>query len=93
MADCPDLHTIVVVEDQLPELQARPRQAILDIASFTGVGGENTDVLAHLTGFVMGALVGVLHAAWRVPRGRVAQFVAGVAALVVIAGAWAYAVA
>ena len=62
------------------------------LLAFTGVGGENTDVLAHLTGFVMGAIVGVLHAAWRVPRGPVAQFVAGVAALVVVAAAWASAV-
>ena len=61
------------------------------LLAFTGVGGENTDVLAHLTGFVMGALVGVLHAAWRVPRGPVAQFVAGAAALIVVAAAWAYA--
>jgi len=63
------------------------------LLAFTGVGGENTDVLAHLTGFVMGAIVGVLHAAWRVPRGPVAQFVAGVAALVVVAAAWACAIA
>jgi rhomboid protease GluP len=59
------------------------------LLAFTGVGGENTDVLAHLTGFVMGTLVGVLHAAWRVPRGRVAQLVAGAAALMVVAAAWA----
>ena len=62
------------------------------LLAFTGVGGENTDVLAHLTGFVMGALVGVLHAAWRVPRGPVAQLVAGGAALIVVAAAWACAV-
>jgi membrane associated rhomboid family serine protease len=63
------------------------------LLAFTGVGGENTDVLAHLTGFVMGALVGVLHAAWRVPRGPVAQFLAGATALVVVAAAWACAIA
>ena len=62
-------------------------------SAFTGVGGESTDVLAHLTGFVMGALAGVLHAAWRVPRGPVAQFVAGAAALIVVAAAWACALA
>jgi rhomboid protease GluP len=63
------------------------------LLAFTGVGGENTDVLAHLTGFVMGALVGVLHAAWRVPRGPVAQFVAGAAVLMVVVAAWASAIA
>jgi membrane associated rhomboid family serine protease len=63
------------------------------LLAFTGVGGENTDVLAHLTGFVMGALAGALHAAWRVPRGPVAQLVAGAAALIVVAAAWAYALA
>jgi rhomboid protease GluP len=63
------------------------------LLAFTGVGGENTDVLAHLTGFVMGALVGVLHAAWRVPRGPVAQFVAGAAMLMVVVAAWASAIA
>jgi hypothetical protein len=34
-----------------------------------------------------------LHAAWRVPRGPVAQFVAGAAALIVVAAAWACAIA
>lgn len=63
------------------------------LLAFTGVGGENTDVLAHLTGFVMGALVGVLHAAWRVPRGHVTQLVAGAAVLIVVAAAWACAIA
>jgi hypothetical protein len=36
----------------------------------------------------MGALAGVAHAAWRAPRGAVAQAVAGIVALVLIAGAW-----
>jgi len=70
-----------------------PLIAGIFLLAFTGVGGENTDVLAHLTGFVMGALVGVLHAAWRVPRGRVAQFVSGAAVLIVVVAAWACALA
>jgi membrane associated rhomboid family serine protease len=70
-----------------------PLIAGIFLLAFTGVGGENTDVLAHLTGFVMGALVGVLHAAWRVPRGPVAQFVAGAAVLIVVVAAWACAIA
>ena len=70
-----------------------PLIAGIFLLAFTGVGGENTDVLAHLTGFVMGALVGVLHAAWRVPRSPVAQLVSGLATLIVVAAAWACALA
>ena len=58
------------------------------LLGFTGAGGERTDVLAHLTGFAMGLLAGVAHASWRIPRGAVAQVVAGVLAIAVIAGAW-----
>jgi hypothetical protein len=58
------------------------------LLGFTGAGGERTDVLAHLTGFAMGLLAGVAHASWRIPRGTVAQVVAGVLAIAVIAGAW-----
>jgi len=61
------------------------------LLGFTGAGGERTDVLAHLTGFAMGLLAGVAHASWRVPRGAVAQVVAGVLAIAVIILAWAYA--
>jgi membrane associated rhomboid family serine protease len=58
------------------------------LLAFTGVGGENTDVLAHLTGFAMGALAGALHAAWRVPRGRGTQVIAGLVSVTVVAAAW-----
>lgn len=68
-----------------------PLVAGVILLGFTGSGGERTDVLAHLTGFAMGALAGIAHAALPLPRGRVAQWVAGVAALLVIAGAWAWA--
>ena len=61
------------------------------LLGFTGAGGERTDVLAHLTGFATGALAGVAHATWRVPRGAIAQFAAGSMALLAIAGAWALA--
>jgi hypothetical protein len=47
--------------------------------------------MAHLTGFAMGVLAGVAHARWRVPRGGLAQYVAGLAALATIAGAWMFA--
>jgi membrane associated rhomboid family serine protease len=63
------------------------------LLAFTGAGGENTDVLAHLTGFAAGAVAGALHAAWRVPRGPVAQVVAGAASLAAIIAAWVLALA
>ncbi len=58
------------------------------LLGFTGAGGERTDVLAHLTGFAMGLLAGVAHAAWRVPRGPLAQVVAGIFALALLAMSW-----
>jgi membrane associated rhomboid family serine protease len=58
------------------------------LLGFTGAGGERTDVLAHLTGFAMGAIAGAAHATWRVPRGAVAQVVGAAAALAVVAVAW-----
>ncbi len=58
------------------------------LLGFTGVGGENTDVLAHLTGFAMGALTGWLLARRRSSPGTVAQWVSGLGALAVIAVAW-----
>jgi rhomboid protease GluP len=63
------------------------------LLAFLGTGGENTDVLAHLTGFAMGAVAGAAHATWRVPRGAAAQLGAGLAALVVVGAAWAMALA
>jgi membrane associated rhomboid family serine protease len=68
-----------------------PLVAGIVLLGFTGTGGERTDVLAHLTGFAMGALAGVAHAAWRAPRGPVAQATAGLLALVAVAAAWAIA--
>jgi hypothetical protein len=58
------------------------------LLGFTGAGGERTDVLAHLTGFAMGALAGVTHATWRVPRGAVAQAAAGLLSLALVGVAW-----
>ena len=66
-----------------------PLVAGVILLGFTGAGGERTDVFAHLSGFAMGVLAGVAHAALPVPRGRVAQLVAGAAALLLLVGAWA----
>ena len=68
-----------------------PLVAGVILLGFTGAGGERTDVMAHLTGFAMGVLAGVAHARWRVPRGRLAQGVAGLSALLALVCAWALA--
>ena len=58
------------------------------LLGFTGVGGDNTDVLAHLTGFVTGTVTGWwLGRLSRIPAQRV-QWLAGVGALAAIAIAW-----
>jgi len=67
-----------------------PLIAGVALLAFTGAGGENTDVIAHVTGFLSGAVVGVLHAwkplasldDWRV------QAAAGLITVGVILGAW-----
>ena len=70
-----------------------PLVAGVILLGFTGAGGERTDVFAHLSGFAMGVLAGVAHAALPVPRGRGAQFIAGAAALALVGIAWAVALA
>jgi membrane associated rhomboid family serine protease len=58
------------------------------LLGFTGVGGDNTDVLAHLTGFVTGTVTGWwLGRLSRIPAQHV-QWLAGVGALAAIATAW-----
>ena len=58
------------------------------LLGFTGVGGERTDVLAHLTGFGTGGVTGFLLALRRHPPGGAIQALAGAATLAVIALAW-----
>lgn len=70
-----------------------PLVAGIALLGITGTGGEHTDVLAHLSGFVAGVILGVVHAHLRMrffdrPRG---QFIAGMATLAAVAGAWAWA--
>jgi len=56
---------------------------------YTGMGGENTDVMAHITGFASGFLLGVLAARWPVARGgRLLQWFAGLLATAMLAWAW-----
>lgn len=61
------------------------------LLAFLGIGGENTDVGAHFTGFFAGLILGLAslgipsHAIRRVPL----QLASGIAAAVVLAVAWA----
>jgi rhomboid protease GluP len=65
-----------------------PLFAGLFMLAFTGAGGEQTDVLAHLTGFVTGAVCGfALGFRSRAP-GRAAQWITGLGALALVAAAW-----
>jgi membrane associated rhomboid family serine protease len=58
------------------------------LLGFTGVGGANTDVLAHLTGFAVGGVAGWwLGRLSRIPGPRI-QWLAGAAAFTGIVAAW-----
>jgi membrane associated rhomboid family serine protease len=64
----------------------------LALLMYTGTGGPNTDIGAHLLGFVCGFLAGVLLIALGpVPTDRRKQTVAGVIALLMVASSWAVA--
>src|SRR4029453_16824280 len=65
------------------------------LLAFLGVGGERTDVLAHLAGFAMGAIAGAWHgrAAPRRPTGAHGQLLPGLVAAAVLVAAWCIALA
>ena len=67
-----------------------PLVAGILLLAWTGVGGERTDVLAHVTGFGSGLLVGAV--CGRVPLAvlerRSVQVASGLLALAVLAAAW-----
>ncbi len=69
-----------------------PLIAAVALLAFTGVGGERTDVLAHLTGFGSGALVGLANALpqTRAFFKRVPQLVSGLIAIATVIGAWCW---
>lgn len=60
------------------------------LLAFTGVGGERTDIVAHVTGFFGGLLIG--WAACRLPdrwlASRLVQRLAGFTAIAVVVSAW-----
>jgi rhomboid protease GluP len=69
---------------------ASPLLAGFALLAFTGTGGENTDILAHVAGFAVGAGLGALCARLPMPTpGRTSiQWIAGVAALGLLGLAW-----
>lgn len=72
-----------------------PLIAGVALLAFTGTGGENTDVLAHLAGFVVGSATGAVAARLPLPApGRSGvQSAAGLAAAALLVLAWALALA
>jgi membrane associated rhomboid family serine protease len=77
----------------LPQRWARrwgPLVAGVILLGWTGSAGEGTDLVAHLGGFAVGALLGATAALPRVqpPLQRLPQWLAGAAALGSIAIAW-----
>jgi len=69
-----------------------PLFAAIALLSFTGMGGEDTDVLAHVTGFAAGLGLGLWAADWPIRRlGRVGQQLCGLLAVGMVVLAWALA--
>ena len=59
------------------------------LLAFTGTGNENTDIGAHLAGFVCGFLSGiVLTVATKYLAQMAIQFASGIAAVLIIVYAW-----
>ena len=81
---------------RLPQRWARrwgPLVAGVLMLGWTGSEGERTDVVAHVAGFLVGTALGVI-AALPGPRralARVPQWIAGAAAVSIIAVAWVFA--
>ncbi len=66
-----------------------PIVASLALLAFLGVGDERTDVLAHFTGFVCGALFGYVIPKFNVRRlGQSGQLLCGAVALLLVVNAW-----
>jgi rhomboid protease GluP len=72
-----------------------PLVAGIALLAFTGTGGENTDLLAHLVGFAVGAGIGTTcaHLPMPPPGRHGLQWGAGLAAIALVALAWAFALA
>ncbi|MGD8339877.1 MAG: rhomboid family intramembrane serine protease [Gammaproteobacteria bacterium] len=72
--------------------QLAPVIAGIGLLAFTGTGGENTDIGAHLLGFVAGFGGGIVIARTGVPRADAAQLTSAFAAAGLIVAAWGSAV-
>ena len=70
-----------------------PIAAGIGLLAFTGTGGENTDIFAHLTGFCAGFGIGAVLERIELPRAASAQAVFGGVACLLLALAWAAALA
>jgi membrane associated rhomboid family serine protease len=70
-----------------------PIVAGIALLAFTGTGGENTDIFAHLTGFIAGFGTGAALAAVEIPRSPRLQWVCAALAAAAVVGAWASALA
>lgn len=68
-----------------------PVVAGIALLAFTGTGGENTDIFAHLTGFVAGFALGTVLARVAIPSAARVQAGFGALALAVLCVAWAVA--
>lgn len=75
--------------------QFTPLAAGAMLLAFIGIGGERTDVGAHVAGFAVGCALGaaLYLAGPYVPQGRLAQHAYGVAAVVLFSIAWLIALA
>ena len=70
-----------------------PIIAGIALLAYLGTGGERTDVSAHITGYMCGAVAGVVLAMTfdRLPRGATAQWVYGMATLGLLTLSWLFA--
>ncbi len=70
-----------------------PLVVAVALLAFTGASGERTDVVAHLTGFAAGAVIGLLHAIRSTGAllEKIPQWLSGVTACTLLLGAWTWA--
>jgi membrane associated rhomboid family serine protease len=71
-----------------------PVIAGLALLAYTGTGDENTDVVAHLTGFICGFALGLVYGvgAGRMNLGRPMQWLAAVTGVVLLGLSWGLAI-
>jgi membrane associated rhomboid family serine protease len=66
-----------------------PIFAALALLAYTGFGGENTDIVAHVMGLATGLCCGLAVASFDIRRiGLIGQYCAGTAAFALVAFAW-----